>query len=261
MSRGAKALYALVLSTLISFVRATTNSSVNTAKTSCEVARLRCAFRTGCGSALQQYLTSCTADLQSDSRGCPETCQHALIALTSTDQGKELMSCDCPDDDYLCNRSKQRVEICRSSVTMAMNRTRVSCRTATWICNADALCSKALDYYNAYCRSMFHGKKCTPRCRNSIGILSRQEKAAKLNTCLCDGAEEYDCKGIHRNMNYLCFGKIHHDYHEVKKLLADTRTNEVKRMGENSRGSSVRSLVNRTMLIFTLVLLLLTSKD
>lgn len=205
--------------------------------------------------------------------------------------------CDCAKEDYLCMRSKQRVEICRSSVTMAMNRTRVSCRIATWICNADALCSKALDYYNGFCKSMFHGRKCTPRwvrtnfasinyllfflfqtlsytgiiivantvhifyffrCRNSIAILTRQEKAAKLNTCICDGAEEYDCKGIHRNMNVLCFGKVHHDYHDVKKLLADTRTNEIKGSGESSKGSGFRFLVNRTTMVFTLILLLLT---
>jgi len=249
---------ALILSTFISIIRAT-NNTIGTMR--CEDARLLCAFRTGCGTALQQYLTSCTEDLQSDSKGCPETCKHALIALTSTDEGKKLMTCDCERDDYICLRSKQRVEICRSSVTMAMNRTRLSCRIATYICNADALCSKALDYYNGYCKSMFHGKKCTPRCRNSIAILTRQEKAAKLNTCICDGAEEYDCKAIHRNMNVLCYGKVHHDYHDVKKLLADTRTNEMKRNDGSAKDSGFRFLVNRTMIVSTLILLLLTLKD
>lgn len=65
----------------------------NTAKSSiirCEEAKLRCAYRTGCGTALQHYFTGCAPVLQSND--CSETCQHALIALTSTDEGKELMT-------------------------------------------------------------------------------------------------------------------------------------------------------------------------
>lgn len=73
------------------------------------------------------------------------------------------MQCDCAKHDLMCQRSKQRAEICRASVTTTMNRTRVSCRVATWICNADALCSTALQYYNENCKRMFHGKKCTKR--------------------------------------------------------------------------------------------------
>ncbi|KAJ8673749.1 hypothetical protein QAD02_005011 [Eretmocerus hayati] len=182
----------------------------------CDDARLRCAYRTGCGRALQHYLTRCASVLHGDVDECPEICQHAIVALMSTDQGKDLTSCACSKEDSLCQRSKQRAEVCRASVTATMNRTRVSCRVATWICNADALCSTALQYYNENCKRMFHGKKCTKRCRNSINILRRQEKAAKLNTCFCDGAEEYDCKAIHRNMDELCFNKPHiqHNYEE-----------------------------------------------
>ncbi|XP_033227605.1 growth arrest-specific protein 1-like [Belonocnema kinseyi] len=135
-----------------------TNNSIT-----CDEARLRCAYRTGCGMALQHYLTRCTSVLHENINECPESCQHALIALTSTDEGKDLMRCDCTNGDHLCMQSKQRVEICRSSVIAAMNRTRISCRIATWICNADALCSTALNYYHVNCKSMFLGRKCTPR--------------------------------------------------------------------------------------------------
>ncbi|KAG7189107.1 hypothetical protein KM043_008682 [Ampulex compressa] len=208
--------------------------------------------------ALQHYLTGCAPVLQGDN--CSETCQHALIALTSTDEGKELMSCECDDD--LCLQSKQRVEICRASVMTAMNRTRLSCRIATWICNADALCQTALAYYNKFCKSMFQGRKCTRRCRNSINILTRQEKAAKLNTCLCDGSEEYDCKGIHRNMNLLCFGKSHHDYRDVKKVLGDGRMNQVLRKDTVLRGDGIRVLVDRLTLFVTVVMChILTAKQ
>lgn len=57
----------------------------------CDDARLRCAYRTGCGMALQHYLTRCTSVLHGEMNKCPEICQHALIALTSTDEGQELM--------------------------------------------------------------------------------------------------------------------------------------------------------------------------
>ncbi|XP_031784899.1 growth arrest-specific protein 1 [Nasonia vitripennis] len=185
------------------------------ATVSCDDARLRCAYRTGCGRALQHYLTLCASSLQGGVNDCPEICQHALIGLMSTDEGKELMMCDCAENDVMCKFSKQRAEICRASVTATMNRTRVSCRVATWICIADTLCSTALQYYNENCKRMFHGKKCTKRCRNSINILRRQEKAEKLNTCYCDGIEEYDCTAIHRNMDELCFNKpAQHNYRE-----------------------------------------------
>ena len=58
----------------------------------CDDARLRCAYRTGCGRALQHYLTRCASVLQGDGNECPENCQHALIGLMSTDEGKELMT-------------------------------------------------------------------------------------------------------------------------------------------------------------------------
>ncbi|CAH1979718.1 unnamed protein product [Acanthoscelides obtectus] len=108
-----------------------------------------------------------------------------------------------------------------------MNQPVVSCSVAQWICGADALCSKALEYYNRYCRAMFAGKKCNARCNNSVNILHRQEKAARLFQCKCDGKEEYDCLAIQRNMNKLCFAKhkhpnhTHHDAPQVPKQDQD----------------------------------------
>ncbi|CAH1114520.1 unnamed protein product [Psylliodes chrysocephalus] len=187
----------------------------------CEQARLKCAYRVGCGMALQNYIVGCSAVLQGDDfpKHCPEICQYSLTALTSTDEGKELMNCVCSDD--YCEDQKQRTDICRPAVIHAMNAVVVPCRVAQWICMADTLCSKALEYYNEYCKAMFHGKKCTLRCNNSINILRKQEKAAKLKSCKCDGFEDYDCHGIQRNMDKLCFHKharhhnrTHHGYKE-----------------------------------------------
>ena len=81
----------------------------------------------------------------------------------------------------------------------------VSCSAAQWICAADPLCSTALEYYNRFCQAMFRGKKCTSRCMNSISILRRQPRASKLESCYCDGTENFDCPKIKSNMDQLCF--------------------------------------------------------
>lgn len=59
----------------------------------CEEARLKCAYRVGCGRALQQYMVGCSTVLQGDyPTHCSEKCKNSLIALTSTDEGKALMN-------------------------------------------------------------------------------------------------------------------------------------------------------------------------
>lgn len=84
-----------------------------------------------------------------------------------------LFQCECTDE--MCRETKERVEVCRPHVTRATrNESIVSCRVAEWICHADGVCSTALDYYHHYCRSMFQGRKCSNRCKNSISILRRQ---------------------------------------------------------------------------------------
>ncbi|XP_046661077.1 growth arrest-specific protein 1-like [Homalodisca vitripennis] len=190
---------------------------------SCEEARLKCAYRTGCGMALQNYIVGCSTVLRDSAGACPESCQHALIALTSTDEGKDLMTCECTDE--MCRETKERVEVCRPQVTRAThNESIVSCRVAEWICSADGVCSTALDYYHHYCRSMFQGRKCSNRCKNSISILRRQEKAAKLTTCVCDGREGYDCVQIRTNMARLCYHREPEPFGTVPPMV-DTPSN------------------------------------
>ncbi len=93
-----------------------------------------------------------------------------------------------------------------SSFHFPQDDTVVSCTAAQWICAADPLCSTALEYYNRFCGSMFRGRRCTRRCLNSIRILRRQRASAKLESCLCDGTEPYECRRIKDNMDRLCFG-------------------------------------------------------
>lgn len=119
-----------------------------------------------------------------------------------------MFQCNCADDS--CRESKKKVEVCRPHVLKATrNESIVSCEIAQWICSSDGQCSTALDYYQNNCKAMFLGKKCSKKCRNSINILMRQEKAKKLNTCICNSndGDDTDCWTIQRNMDRLCFNK------------------------------------------------------
>lgn len=54
----------------------------------CDVARMKCAFRRGCGMALQNYVIECADVISGRTRRCSDFCQKSLIALTSTNEGK-----------------------------------------------------------------------------------------------------------------------------------------------------------------------------
>ncbi|XP_008545097.1 growth arrest-specific protein 1 isoform X1 [Microplitis demolitor] len=220
----------------------------------CDEAKLKCVYRKGCGGALQRYLTSCAGIYQDEEdRNCPEQCQQDLISLTSTDEGKDLMNCECTKDDFMCIDSKQRVEVCRESINRVMNNTRLSCVIAIGICNADTLCTTALHYYRKNCKHMFSGRRCSHRCRNSLEILMRQDKAADLKTCVCDGREDYDCRGIHRNMHLLCFNKTEDEYALIiQEQYPNTITNEV---GDVNSGESIYIRASYIILIALLILL------
>jgi len=177
---------------------------------SCTAATLACAKRDGCGSALEQYLVSCgdlvTGPAPAPAPSCSQHCRLSLIALLSTPEGARLMQCEC--EDSACRQQKARIEPCRAEVTWSTRAdTLVSCTAATWICGADSSCATALRYYHANCRRMFSGEKCGRRCKNSLDILLRQQAAAKLATCYCEGSEDFECVNIRRNTDVLCFGK------------------------------------------------------
>ena len=155
---------------------------------------------------------------------CPEKCRNTLVGLASTAEGRLLMECDCAGDED-CERARARLETCgRHSVHLSARNDTVSrsecrrntacfgtwgsysivgsidvfftiqsihsCGEAKWICLSDAECGKALEHYHHNCGAMFRGRRCTERCRNSIAILRRQEKAAKLESCECRGEDQ-----------------------------------------------------------------------
>lgn len=120
-----------------------------------------------------------------------------------------LFQCECEDDEY-CMEAKSRIDICRSEVIRGAANATSSCTLSQLICIADAQCSTALAYYHQFCRSMFRGRKCSNKCLNSIEILRKQEKAAALTVCQCDGNEDYDCPQMQSNLERLCFHKKGH---------------------------------------------------
>lgn len=116
-----------------------------------------------------------------------------------------MLQCQC-EDEY-CEEAKQRIEVCRSQVVKGAANATSSCRLSQMICLADAQCSTALSYYRQLCRSVYRGRKCSNRCLNSIKILKKQEKAAALTECRCDGDEDFDCPRMQSNLARLCFHK------------------------------------------------------
>lgn len=58
---------------------------------SCNVARMKCAYRAGCGLALQNYALGCLDLVKGKTQVCSTHCRHALIALMSTHEGQRLM--------------------------------------------------------------------------------------------------------------------------------------------------------------------------
>ena len=176
----------------------------------CEVSRNRCAYRAGCGMALQNYIVDCAPLIIGQTTSCPAACERALIALLSTEEGEALIDCDCDSSEF-CETNKQRIQVCRQRVLNATAPDSVvSCLTARSICMADLPCSTALTYYYERCRPVFRGKPCSRYCRNALNILNRQPAAGKLRTCYCEGGEDFgeDCQRIKETTEELCIEDI-----------------------------------------------------
>jgi len=214
----------------------------------CDIAQLKCAYRAGCGLALQNYMLGCADVASGRTASCNTHCRHSLIALMSTHEGKRLMKCDCKGNEK-CEATKGNVEQCRSEVVHATRpNTVVTCSAAEWICAADPQCSTALEYYNRFCGAMFRGRRCTKRCLNSIRILQRQKGGDKLEECRCTGDERYDCEGIKNNMEELCFRKSNElDSNEIDDGgFADRRK-------KHKSSSAFRIAIEKLLLIACLV--------
>ncbi|TRY67093.1 hypothetical protein TCAL_05157 [Tigriopus californicus] len=194
----------------------------------CHVSQLKCAYRDGCGLAIQNYMLACSALAEGKTTTCTTYCKHSLIALMSTPEGKRLMKDTFP----LCKiRHYHRLWIVNpdhQTELLPTFKPKVNWlnladrRAARWICAADPQCSTALDYYHQYCAAMFKGKKCTKRCLNAIHILKKQTSASKLEHCVCDGSEDFQCRKIKDNMEQLCFNQP-----DKEEIHRDIHTNEI----------------------------------
>lgn len=177
---------------------------------SCDIVKSRCGARVGCAMALHNFFLGCNDLMYGDITECSVECTRTLISLMSTEDGVGFMECDCEGVES-CEERKKNVEVCTTSVMEAVKTLNdssvVSCTLARWLCEADSSCLTALSYYISYCESLLEGITCTPRCNNSLSILYRQPKAAKLINCSCEGNEEFDCVKIRRNTERLCFNR------------------------------------------------------
>lgn len=179
----------------------------------CKQAYTNCAYREQwCGSALKAFTDDCADLIGDQSDQCSPRCLRSMIALRSSDEGRDLARCQCDDDDDddsdFCERIKARSQLCQAQVDLAVDsNTTVSCSIATAICMADQACSTALDYYYANCQSLFSQRHCTPRCSNSLAVLYRQPKASKLINCQCDGSEDFACVKYKTYTERLCLRK------------------------------------------------------
>src|SRR5882724_1397642 len=108
----------------------------------------------GCGFSSHGYMVDCADLIAGRTNKCQPACQRSLIALTSTEEGQELIECECEGSKF-CELNKERIQVCRASVFAAVAEgSIVSCSTARWICLADTVCSTALDFFHRFCRGL-----------------------------------------------------------------------------------------------------------
>lgn len=187
--------------------RPLTTIAPNRQPISCDQAYNKCALRNVCEPALKAYNNSCQDLIYDRTSQCSVKCLKVMIALRSSEEGDDLINCDCQGDEY-CLQRKQSSKVCRPQVEEAVDpKTIVSCSKASWICMADQLCSTALEYYYRFCQSSFSQGHCSMRCNNSLSILYRQPKASKLVNCHCDGSEEFPCVKYKTLTERLCLNK------------------------------------------------------
>lgn len=175
----------------------------------CEQAYYQCGLRKVCAQALRVYDDECMGLISNWTDQCSARCVRAMVALRSSEEGDNLVNCDCQSNEY-CLQNKNRSSICRPEVERAIQpKSIVSCSTASAICMADQLCSTAFDYYYQNCQTLFSQRHCSMRCNNSLAILYRQPKASKLIDCQCDGTEDFPCVKYKTYTERLCLNKHH----------------------------------------------------
>jgi len=186
---------------------------------SCLTARNRCTSRIGCGMALNNFLVSCESVMAGMVDHCTDTCMRAVISLVTVDDniGADYLTCSCEGD---CALMKKRVGMCSEGVLKALetldNQEVISCSLARMLCEADTQCWTALQYFEDRCSNLWEqyspdALRCSDSCNNSLTILYRQTRAAKLSNCMCDNTDplidENMCIRMRYNTDYYCLKK------------------------------------------------------
>ncbi|XP_046346766.1 growth arrest-specific protein 1-like [Haliotis rufescens] len=224
----------------------------------CDQARNHCFSRIGCQMALNNFMIGCSDVIKGTVDTCTTDCKHALISLLSTEDrsGIAFVNCNCSDDEF-CETQKRRVEICAKDVMEFMNNINdnavVSCGLAMWICEADTSCLAALQYYIRHCAKLMNGESCSARCNNSLDILYRQTSSKMLQSCECDGTEDYNCQTLKDNTERLCFNR------QPRVAYTVSGKSEVTSSGSNSfktNSGILLLVVNISLLLYRDVFLL-----
>ncbi|KAH8027197.1 hypothetical protein HPB51_003639 [Rhipicephalus microplus] len=177
----------------------------------CAEAEQDCIGRLTCGMAFHGHRLDCKRELAGRTPGrCSVRCRQSLVSLASTEEGYAFIGCGCGEDDF-CRALRLRLtpcwwqKPCATTSTSTANGTvfqlhaglitsrssssaRPQCSQLARDCVEDPVCSVAWDYYRRFCHEVLDGvaDNCSTRCRNSVRILMRMEKAHRLLDCACD---------------------------------------------------------------------------
>lgn len=189
--------------------------------TNCMDARNRCISRIGCSMALNNFLIACEPVRLGSVNYCTESCMRAVVSLVTVDDdiGTDILTCDC-DTAADCLLVKKRISLCSDGVLQALNsldtEETISCSLARMLCEADTSCWTALSFYEENCSNLWNRHNtdslyCSSKCNNSVSILFRQRRAAKLRSCMCDNSDpvvdEDTCIKMRYNTETYCFGE------------------------------------------------------
>ncbi|EEC05230.1 Gas1 protein, putative [Ixodes scapularis] len=121
-------------------------------------------------------------------------CRQSFVSLATTEEGFTYLLCDCGRDEY-CRALRRRTSSCWWEQPSANHSfaqrgsSKPTCSGLTVECMDDPVCSLAWDYYRRFCHEVLDGSapQCSTRCRNSVSILLRMERAHRALECECDG--------------------------------------------------------------------------
>ena len=201
-------------------------ASQSVSDTQCHVAQNRCVGEHECSMALHNYILTCGDMTRGEITHCSNHCKKALLTLLSVanQRGIEYMTCNCGDDDICMSKRAPARRCCGvlDAVQHAADDTPIVCSIALLICHIDTQCLKAMTDLKTNCKESFDD----PKCKQSLTVFHRQEKARKLKTCLChDGEDDQWCHSPTNNSS-LCnvdlTGKHRIRHHLPSSLSTDT---------------------------------------